>query len=185
QKGIHLRFAPLLAKESVDQFEGDANPGEVLIGITATALIGIQNGIGMWNTFAFIRQVVIGDDYVEAIISRPVKRFMRANAAVNANSKLVTLGYRSLKGGLLNAVTFCEAMGNMKTSLRPQQVQRSQQHSGSGRAVYIVVAINQYGFTQLNGSKQTRYGVAHSKHQVRIMKLIVGWFKETSGGFFV
>ena len=185
KKAFTCEFRPCLRNKSVDEFEGDAYAGKVLIGIVTAALIRIQNGIGGWNTFAFIRQMVIGNDHVESIGSRPVERFMRANATVDANGKVVTFGHGSLKGSLLDAVTLSEAMRNMKTSLRAEQVQRSQQHGGSGRAVYVIVAINQYGFAQLNGLQQTRYGLAHPEHQAGIMKLIVGWFKETSGRLFV
>ena len=95
--------------------------------------------------------MVIGDDYIEPIIARPVEWFVRAYAAVNANRKFVAFGNGLLQCGLLNAVTFSETMRHMESGFRAQQIQCSKENGRSRGAVNIVVAVNQYGFARIDG----------------------------------
>ena len=146
QEGVHLRFPPTLAKQRVNELESDAHAGKILIGIVAAALIRIQHGVTRRNAFAFIGKMVIGDDYIESVIARPVEWFVRAYAAVNANGQFIVLSHGSLKRGLLNSVAFSETVRHMKSGLRSQQVQCSQENGRSRGAVNIIVAVNEYGF---------------------------------------
>ena len=44
EKARHLRFAPALTKQRLNQFESDADAGEILVRIIAAVLIRIQYG---------------------------------------------------------------------------------------------------------------------------------------------
>ena len=148
QEGVDLRLASAFFEQSVNELEGNANAGKILVRISATLLVGIKNCVSRRDTFAFIRQVMVGDDYVETVVSRPVKWFMRANAAVNADGEFVTFGHRSFQRRLLNSITFSEPMRHMKAGLRAQQIQRAQQHGRAGCPVNVVVAVDKDRFAR-------------------------------------
>jgi hypothetical protein len=101
----------------VDELKCDSDAGEVLVGIFATNLIRIKHRIGWRRAFFFIGQVMIGNDYVEALVARPVERLVCANAAVDTDDDFVTIGECLFECRLLNAVAFSEAMWNVETGV--------------------------------------------------------------------
>src|SRR5688500_8452940 len=88
----NLRFAPILAKESVNQFESDSDSGQMLVRIFATCLVGIKHGERGRRAFFFVRQMVIGDDHVETDFAGPIEWFVSAYAAVDADYEFVSIG---------------------------------------------------------------------------------------------
>src|SRR5829696_4460118 len=122
--------------------------------------------------------MVIGDDHVETMIARPVEWFVSANATVDTDDEFVAIGEGLLERGLLNAVTFGEAMRDVKASLRAEQLQSAQQHGGSSGAIDVVIAIDQNGLASFDRASQTSDGLSHAEHGIRLVKLIVSWRQE-------
>ena len=84
QKCRNLRLAATFAKQGVDEFERDADTREVLSGYSQPFWFRIEHGKGWWSLLSR-GEMVIGDDYVETVVAGPVKRFVRANAAVDTH----------------------------------------------------------------------------------------------------
>ena len=115
QKARHLDFAAALSKQRVNQLEGDANARQILIGIFTAFLIRIQHCQRGRCAFFLVRQMMVGDDDVEAIRARPMKRLMRGDAAVDTDYQFVSLTRGLFERILSNAITLCEAMRNVIT----------------------------------------------------------------------
>src|SRR6266496_1334600 len=87
--------------------------------------------------------MVIGDDNVQSVSTSPMQRVMRAYAAIDANDEFVALPDGPLQCCLLNSVTLGETMRHVITGSRAQHPQGPDQHRRSGRAINIIVAVNQ------------------------------------------
>ena len=173
-----LRFASVFPEQRVNQFESDSDAGEVLVRVFTPKLIWIEHGKSRWRTFFFVRQMVIGDDHVEPDLARPVEWFVRANAAVNTDHELAAIGESLFECCLLNAVAFGETMRDMKADVCAEEFQRAQEDRGSSCSVNVVIAIDQHALTVCDGVLQTRDGLFHAEHGIRLVKLIVSWRKE-------
>src|SRR6185369_1563785 len=112
-EGIDKRFTISFAKQCMDQFECDTYTSKILIGITTTRLIRIEHSECWRSAYSFVRQMMIGNDYVEPVVARPVEGFVRTNAAINANHQLVTFPKCLFQRGLLNSVAFRETVWNV------------------------------------------------------------------------
>src|SRR6185369_1290237 len=157
-KSRDLRIASVFAKERVDEFESNADARQVLVRILTSNLVRVQYGEGRRRAFFFVGQVMIGDDYVETIVARPVKRLVCANAAIDADDEFVTIGDGFFECGLLNSVTFGEAMRDVKACVCAEEFQCAQEHGGAGRAVNVVVTVDQNGLTRFDCAFETRDG---------------------------
>ena len=163
-----------LAKQSVNQFISHADSGEILVGIRAAMLIWIQDRVGGRRAFRLIRQMVIRDDHIQSVLVGPVKRLVCANAAIDADHQLVALCGSSFQGRLLNAIPFSEAMRHMIAKAVPPSIFRpTHQHGGAGRAIDIVVTVDQDRLGLVDRAQQPRDSFGHTEHQRRIVKLIV------------
>ncbi len=127
----------------------------MFVRVFATGLVRIQHRERGRGATVFVREVVIRDDHVEVVIACPVKRFVCANAAIDADDEFVTVGDGVLECGLLNAVTFSEAMRDMKARFCAKQFQRTQQHGGAGGAVNVVISVDQNRLTGINSLLET------------------------------
>src|SRR5688572_20391524 len=87
--------------------------------------------------------MVVRNYHVQTIVTRPVERFVRADPAVNTDCQFVAFGDGLLQRGLLNPVTLSETMWHMKSGLRTQQIQRSEENGRPGSAVDVVISVNQ------------------------------------------
>src|SRR5918999_356109 len=99
----------------MNEFERDADTGEVLVRILATLLVRIEDGECRRSAFVFVRQVMVGNDYVETFFACPMKWRVRADAAVDAHDQFVTFCERLFECCLLDTVTFGETMRNVKS----------------------------------------------------------------------
>ena len=69
----------------MNQFESNADAGEIFIRIVTAVLVGIQDSQSRRCSFIFVRQMMIGNDDVQAIRARPMQRLVRAYAAIDAD----------------------------------------------------------------------------------------------------
>src|SRR6185369_8730633 len=113
----HLRLTTILAKQCVHELESYSDAREILVGVFTSKLVRIQHCESRRSAFLLIGQMMIGDDYVEAFITRPVEWFVCANAAVDTDDESVTIGECFLERWLLDAIAFREAMWNVKAGI--------------------------------------------------------------------
>ena len=143
----------------MNQFESDADAGEILIGIITAFLIWIQHRERGRRAFVGVRQMMIGDDDVESVCACPVQGLMRGYSAINADNQFVALAGGFLQSLLTNPVAFSEAMRDVVAGRSAQHAQRAQQHGRPRRPVHIIVAVNQDWLMIVDCLKQTRDGV--------------------------
>src|SRR5713226_2379599 len=107
--------------------------------------------------------MVVSDDYIQAMISGPVERFVCAYAAVHTDHQLVSIRCRFFQGRLLDAIAFSEAVWHVVSRSRSQQRQSAQENRGAGSAVDIVVAVNQNRLGLINCAPEPGNGLTHSE----------------------
>jgi hypothetical protein len=174
-----VRFPSPSAKQRLNQFERDADTSQILIRIIAATLIWIQDSKRRRHTFTFIWQVVVGDDDVKSIVPGPVEWSVGTDAAVHADGQFVTLDNGFFQSRLLDAVSFSKTMRHMKSCARAQQVEGPQEQRSAGRAVHVVISIDQYWFSVVHSAEQTLDRLSQTKHQIWVVKLIEGRLEET------
>src|SRR6266550_3930311 len=125
----------------MDQFESDAHTREVLIGIGTAVLIWIEYSAREWRAFVFIGQVMIGNDYIQALLPGPNKWLVSADAAIDTDDEFVAVSDGLLQRGLLNSITFRETMRHMVTSATTKQLQRPQKDRCASGSVHVVVTV--------------------------------------------
>ena len=110
----------------MNQLEGNADAGQILVRIFTAVLIRIQYCQRGRRAFILVRQMMISDDDVEAVCARPMKRFVRRDAAVDADNQFVSFSGSFFERILSNAVTFSEAVRNVIARRSSQHSQRAQ-----------------------------------------------------------
>src|SRR5258705_1952351 len=91
QKRLDLRFPAAFAKQGMDEVESDSHTSEVLIGVITSSLVRIENCECRRGALGFIREMVIGNDYVQDVVTSPIGRFLRSNSAIDAYYKLIAV----------------------------------------------------------------------------------------------
>src|SRR5258705_7694145 len=91
QKRLDLRFPAAFAKQGMDEFESDSHTSEVLIGVVTSSLVRIENCECRRGALGFIREMVVGNDYVQALVTSPIERVGRPHFAVDAFYKVIVV----------------------------------------------------------------------------------------------
>ncbi len=184
---LHERRQPaLLARllaQPLDDLEGDADAGEVLVGIAAVGALGIddrerlrQFGVGL---------VVIRDDEVDTELDGAPGCLGSANAAVDRHDHPGALGVQPIDGGRLQAVAVAQSLGNEMRDIGAEQFQRPAQDDRRGHAVDVVVAMHDDAFAAGGRRQQTVDGGRQVGHQPRIEKVRQRRAEEAVGQFRV
>jgi len=125
--------------ECVDQLQRHARAAQVLFRVSAIGTIGIEHGRG-GRQLGF-RQMVIGDDHVDAQPSRVFHHRVRPDAGIHADDE----GH-SARGGLLHhftahAVAVAQAVRDMEAGLSARELDGLGQNDYGAGAVHVVVAV--------------------------------------------
>ena len=92
---------PCFAKKCVSQLEGDADPGQVLVGVFAAGLVRIYHGESRRVAARGIGNMVIGNYHVKTVVLRPLERLEAADAAIDADGQRKPIGPASSSAGVL------------------------------------------------------------------------------------
>src|SRR5687767_14691783 len=117
---------------------------------------------------------MVCDDNVQPVVPGPIKWIVCPNAAVNAKRYLISFGYCALQRRLLYSVALGESMRHMEPGARAEHVECTRKHRSPSRPVYIVVAVNKNRLLFVDRPQQTRHGLSHTLHEIRIVQVIVG-----------
>src|SRR5687768_5391965 len=126
--------------------------------------------------------MVIRDDHVEAVVTRPMKRCVSPDATVHTDDQFVTFGDCFFECGLLNAVAFGETVRDVEDGASAKQFQSAQKDRRARYTVDVVVTVNQNWFLSVNRLLEARYCLLHAEHQVRFVKLVVVWSQKSPRG---
>ena len=87
------RSRPVSIQQRLRDLEGDAGAAERLAGILAACLVGIHHGQRLRHAFG-LRQVMVGDDEVEAAARGGFGGGEGANAGIDADDEANAVGRR-------------------------------------------------------------------------------------------
>ncbi len=115
---------------------------------------------------------MIGDDEVD---TGPARRFSSgegANAHVHTDDQVHAVGGRALDDVFAHVVAFADAVGHMETGCAAREFNGCFENDDRGRAIDVIVAIDQHLFFALNGCFQAVEGRFHPGHLERIVQMI-------------
>ena len=157
-------------RQGLDQLQGHANAGEVLVGIAAVPPLGVDDRHRR-------RQLVIGlvvvcDDQVDPEFLRATTRLDAADAAVDRHDDVHTFGVQALDRGRLQPVPVAQPLGDEVHYLTAEQFERSTQDDRRRDAVHVVIAMHGNAFTARNGRLETCDRLAKSGESEGIVEMI-------------
>ena len=132
-----------------------------------------------------VRQMVVGDDEVEAEAARGFSFSEGAHAGVDRDDDADTVGVSRFKDARLHAVAVTEAMGNVKADVTTEHFDRGFEQDDSDRAINVVVAIKENGLARGDGAFEAINGGRHAEHEkgiVEVRRLGIEEGESLSGG---
>ncbi len=167
------RSRPVSTSSACAILKATPAPHSDLHGILAAVLIGIDDRQRLRHAVR-LRQMVVGDDEVEAAPRRGFGCGKSANAGIDADDEA-----NAAIGGLLDhlvahAVAFADAVRDVVLDLAAAELERGLQDDDGRGAVDVVVAIDEDGFAAFDGSLQALDGRAQTGHQVGRVEILQG-----------
>ncbi len=160
---------PSVASKRVDQLERNARAAQILVGISAVAPIRIQHR-ERGREFG-VRQMMIGDDDIDAALVCFAHYFGSTNAGVHADDQGDAHGRGALDDVGAHAVTVLQTMRNVKAGFAARHLDGFLQNDHRYCSVHVVVAVNQNLLFRLDGGIDARDGIAHAGQQERIVQM--------------
>ena len=149
--------------QGAGQLEGDAHAGEILEGIVAAWLAGVEDRHGVRQARG--GQVVIGDDDVEPDATRIVYLGSGADAAVDGDDQAHAIGAQPLQRRGVQAVPFGVAVRHVDLAVGTQRGEHLVQQHRPRHAVDVKVAVDGDLLAQANGRADAAHGFEHIAHQ--------------------
>ena len=126
--------------ERLHQLQRDADAGEILVRIGAVVALRIDDRARIRQLG--VRLVMVGDDQIDAELTRPARRLRRADAAVDRDDQLHAFGVQAIDRAGLQAVAVGQPFGNEMADVGAEQLERAPQNHRRGDAVDVVVAVD-------------------------------------------
>ena len=126
--------------ERLHKLQRDPDAGQVLVGISAVVPFRIHHRAGIRQFI--VGFVMVGDDQIDAKLTRAACRFGRADAAVDRDDQLDAFGMQSIDGARLKAVAVGQPFGNEVADVGAKQLEGAAQDHRRGDAVDVVVAMH-------------------------------------------
>ena len=109
------------------------------------------------------RQMVIGDDEVNADAARRFRRLKGADTGIHADDDFYAASRGPFDHVIFNAVAFLDPVRDMKVSRAATKLNRGLQDDDSGGSVHVIVAINQRCLPVGDGRAQALNGGRHAR----------------------
>ncbi len=134
-------------------------------------LVGIKDGECDRDRVVDLREMMVGDDEVEAESLRRLSFGKGPHARIDSDHQAYAIGIGGFEHGGLQAVALAQPMRHMKAHLAAEQFDcRLQKNNGSG-AVDVVVSVQQDGLFARDGCFHAFHRGLHAQHQQRIVQL--------------
>ena len=146
------RVWPVRWHRGLDELEGHADAGEVLVGVCAIGTFGVDDRERRRQRG--VRLVMIGDDEIEPKLARPGGRGRTPDTAVDRDDDADLLSRESLDTGWLEPVPIRDPVRNEMHDVSAEQLQHSPEDHRRCHAVDIVVAVHGDTFLAVNGAQQ-------------------------------
>ena len=124
---------------------------------------------------------MVGDNQVHAQPPRSLGRSEGADSHVHADDQLDARGRGALDDIVAHVVTVADAVRNVKFRRAAAQFDRGLEDDDCGRAIHVVVAVDQDGFFVLDCGFDAINGRLHAGHQVGRMQMRKRGREETFG----
>src|SRR5262249_46002919 len=134
--------------------ERNSGTAKRLAGIITAGLVGIEYGQRVRHT-VLVREMVIGDDEVEAKSLRGFGGGECANAGIDADDEAYAFGGSLLDHFVAHAIAFEKAMGNVEVASSSAEFDRGLQNDDGHSTVDVIVAVDKNPLAVLNGGAQS------------------------------
>ena len=114
---------------------------------------------------------MVGDDQVDAQPARRLRRSKGADAHIHADDELDAGSRGALDDVVAHVIAVADAVRNVEVGGAAAQLNRGLQDDDCGRAIHVVVAVDQDGFFVLDGGFDAINRRLHARHQVRRMQM--------------
>ena len=149
--------------QSLRQFESHARAAELLVGIFASRLIGIDDGQRLGHAIG-TGQVMVGDDQIDAQALRRFRGREGADAHVDADDQANAGGGGALDHVVAHVVAFANAVRHVEVGRAAAEFDRGLQNDDRHGAVDVVVAVDQNRLFAFDGGVDAVDGGAQARH---------------------
>ena len=162
--------AQALLEVCFHDLEADAAAAELLVGVGAVALLGVEHRHGARHLVA--RQVVVADDEVDATLLGVVHLLHGLDAAVEGYHQLHPRLVGVVDALVRNAVTLAFAVRHVEVYVSVQLLQVAVKQRHGRRSVDIVVAINHDSLLFAYRLVDAVHRLSHALHQEGVVDLV-------------
>ena len=117
------------------------------------------------------RQVVVGDDEIQAQPARGFCFGKGAHAGVDGDDEANALGVGRFEHARLHAVAVAQAMRDMKTCHAAEHFDGGFEQDDGDGSVHVVVAVEKHRFARGDGALETVDGIVHAQHEEGIVQM--------------
>jgi len=145
-------------------------------------LVGVEDRESGGNSIVGTRQVMIGDDEVEAEALRGLCLRKGAHSGVDGDDESNSISKCRFEDRGLKAVALAQTVWNVKANFATEQFDGGLEQDDRGGAVDVVIAVEQDGFLARDRCFNAFNGSLHAEHEKRIVQM--GYFRiEKCKGF--
>ena len=134
-------------------------------------MIRIQDGEGGGKRVAGGRQVMVGDDQIQAQPPRGFSFGKGAHAGVDGDDDANAFGVGGFKHARLHAVAVAQAVRYVKTRFAAEHFDGGLEQDHGDGAVHVVVAVKKNGLARGDGAFETVDGRGHAEHEEGIVEM--------------
>jgi hypothetical protein len=164
-------------EEGLCEFEGDGGSAEILAGVGAVGLVGVEHGEGVGDAVELVGEMVVGDDEVEGEARGLLGGGVSADAGVDGDDEADAFGCGVGYAGFAHAVAFADAVRNVITDVGCDgeggggALDGGLEENGGDGAVDVVVAVDKDGLAREQGAADAVDGGAHAVHRVGVVEV--------------
>ena len=176
--GAH-RGQPEPFGQGLGQLERHATTAELLEGIGATGLFGVEDGVGFGHDRP--GQVVVADDDIDAQGFGFGHAFDGPNATIEGDDDAATGFGSRLHAGLRQAIALGIAIRDVGQDVKSVVGEEFMDEGHRCGTVDIIIPIRHDALALALGLDETIYGLFHPKQVVRVMEVVQIWREKGVG----
>ena len=181
QQARLIFFGEAALHQSLRDFEGDSRAAELLVGIFASGLIGIDDRVRFGNAIRS-GQVMVGDDEIDAEAMRGFRGGEGANAHIDADDEANAGGGGALDHVVAHIVAFANAVRDVEVGSASAEFDGRFQNDDGHGAVDVVIAVDQDGIFAFDGCIEAIDGAAQAGHVLGRVQMIKRRSEKARGG---
>ena len=157
-----------LLRIGLHELEAHAAAGQVVEGILAVLTLGVQHRHGLRKRF--LRKMVVADNHLQALAAGVFDLVDGLDAAVERDDELEAAVRGPVDALVGHAVALVVAVGNVEIHLVGETLDEGIDQRDGGRAVHVIVAVDQDLLAGGDGAVQPLHRLVHVLHQEGIVE---------------